>query len=448
MNSNNPLGNQPVGKMLVRLSIPSFLAQLISLLYSIVDRIYISHIPNAGAGALAGVGITVPILIAVNSFAQLIGMGGGPLISISLGEKNKARAEKIQWVCLVTSTVISIALTLVLLLFRFPILKLFGTDESIISYAYDYYTICCLGSFFSIGTMVINALLRTQGLNKYSMIIVCAGAVFNIIFDPIFIFILGLGIKGAALITVVSQIGTCIAGFIILAGKKSSVKVIPSAFDFKILSNILSLGFASFFMSITESLLNTVFNKQLIRYGSIEYVAILSIIYSLVELIQLPMTGISQGSQPLLSYNYGAKNKTRLIQAIKYSAVSITLFCFIGTLIFEAACPILFRLFTTDNSLIEMGVPVMRIFILGRLFSGVQFSIQNIFRSLGDVKRPIIVAMTRKIILLIPLIYILPAITGAGPVSIFAAEPVSDICSQTLAVLIFIPYYRKHVSTL
>lgn len=448
MKSNNDLESKPIGQLLFQLSIPSIMGQLISLLYNIVDRIYLSHISDTGSQALAGVGITVPIIVATTSFASLIGMGAAPLISISMGEKKIEKAKQTQWICLVTSLFISIILTSLLLVFRRQILFLFGCNEELYKYAYDYYTICSLGTVFSIATLVINNLLTTQGLNKYNMIIVTSGALFNIIFDPLLIFTFNLGIKGAAIVTVFSQFGTTVAGLSILSSKFSSVKICTCKYDFAILKNILLLGFSSFFMRITESLINTVFNRQLIRYGSMEYVAILSIIYSIQQLIQLPIMGISQGSQPILSYNYGAKNKKRLIQTIKYSTEAALLICITGTILTEIWGKLFFRLFTDDIKIISLGIPVMKVYMIGRLFCGFQFSVQNVFRSLGDVKRPIIIAMSRKVILLVPLLYILPKIISPNVLGIFLAEPISDISAQILSLIIFIPYYRKYINTL
>ena len=448
MTKTNPLETVPVPKLLLRLALPSILAQVISLLYSIVDRIYIGHIPDSGSQALSGIGVTVPIIMAINSFSNLIGMGGAPLATIELGKKDSKRACQILWNCLEYTVVTAISLTILLLVLKRQILKFFGTSESIYKYANDYFTICCLGSIFSMGTLVINMFLTTQGKNKQNMIIVIAGAVFNLIFDPIFIFALHLGIKGAAIVTVISQAGTTIAGVVILNKKTSLLHIQPFPFATDILKKVLALGFASFFMTITESLVSTIYNRQLLVYGSVEYIAVLSIIFSVGEMVMLPLNGIQQGAQPIISYTFGARNQKRLNQTILLTFITMGLWNFICTVLLELFAEPVFGIFTTDTYLISIGKVSLRIMILGRLFGGIQWAVQTIHRAVGEVKRTILIAMVRKIILIIPLVYILPAITNIGVNAVFMAEPIADFIAQTFSVLIFVPFYKKRLSAI
>jgi len=443
MNKSNPLETVSIPKLMFQLALPSIFAQLVSLLYSIVDRIYIGHIPNAGSTALSGIGITVPIIMAINSFSSLIGMGGAPLAGIELGKNDSKKAHQILWNCLVYTVFTAAIITILLLVFKQQILHFFGTNQSVYKYASEYFTICCSGSLFSMGTLVLNMFLTTQGKNKQNMIIVISGAIFNLIFDPVFIFVLGMGIKGAALVTVISQFGTTIAGFLFLQRKDSLIPIVPSPFSFDILKNVFALGFASFFMTITESLIHTIYNRQLIVYGSVEYIAVLSIIFSVGQMVMLPLNGFQQGAQPILSFTYGAKNQQRLNQTMRLTFITFGLWNFISTIILEIFARYFFSIFTSDSKLIEMGIPALRIMILGRLFGGVQWAVQTIHRAVGEAKRAIMIAVFRKIILIVPLAYILPAVTDLGVLAVFLAEPISDFLAQTFSVLIFIPFCKK-----
>lgn len=443
VNKPLPLETQRVGKLMFQLAVPSICAQLISLLYSVVDRIYLGHIPDTGTQVLSGIGIVVPVITIINAFSNLIGMGGGPLAAIALGEKNLKQANRIMWNSLCFTVVIALMLTTFMLIFKKSILSVFGVDEAIYKYAEEYYVICSLGSLFSIGTLVINMFLTTQGKNKISMFIVCAGAVFNLIFDPIFIFVLGLGLKGAALVTVISQAGTTIAGFIFLMGKKSILKIEPQRLNVKIFGRICKLGFAQFFATSTESLINIVYNRQFFFYGNEKYVAAFSVIFTISQILILPLNGMMQGAQPIISVSYGGRNLVRLRSAIKYCIISGTLFEFAGTIIVEIFARQIFGIFSSDSNFIELGILPMRIFILGRLFGGVQWSIQTIHRSTGQALRATIIPIFRKLILIVPLCFIIPTATGLGTTGVAAVEPISDLCAQIFSIIIFIPFYRK-----
>lgn len=441
--STNPLETMPVGKLMVRLAIPSVCAQLISILYSVIDRVYLGHIAGAGLESLSGVGVVVPVVTGINAFSNLLGMGGAPLAAIALGKKDQKLADRIMWNTLCFSLIIAGLLTICLLIFKNLILIAVGADASIYRYASEYYVICCLGSVFSMGTLVINMFLTTQGKNKVSMMIVCSGAIFNIIFDPVFIFGLKMGIKGAALVTVISQMGTSVIGMKFLLSKNSILRVTPERLNFRLLGQICRLGFAQFFATSTESLVNVVYNKQLLRCGSAEYIAVFSVIFSFSQILLLPLNGIMQGAQPVISYNFGARNTNRLLTAMKYCILFGTIFEFSGTVLVEIFARPMFVFFTDDKHLVEIGILPLRVFILGRLFGGVQWSMQTIHRATGEAFRAIIIPVFRKIVLIVPLCYILPAITGLGVIAVVLVEPVSDTLSQLFTVCIFLPFYKK-----
>ena len=443
MSNNNPLEDMPVGKLIFRLAIPSICAQLISILYSVVDRIYLGHIPGAGFESLSGIGVVVPVITGVNAFSNLLGMGGAPLAAMALGKKDQKQANTILWNSLCFTLIVSIILTSIMLLSKDFILTAFGADEIIYAYANDYFIICSFGVVFSMGTLVINMFLTTQGKNAVSMLIVCSGAIFNIIFDPIFIFGLKLGLKGAAIVTVISQAGTSIVGMKFLLSKKSILKIEPGPLSLKLLIKICKLGFSQFFATATESLINVVYNRQLLNYGSAEYVAVFSIIFSISQMLLLPLNGMMQGAQPVISYSFGAQNKQRLKEAMKYCILTGSIFEFAGTILVEIFAVRLFSIFTNDSHLILIGILPLRIFILGRLFGGIQWSIQTIHRSVGEAFRATIIPIFRKIILIVPLCYILPAVMGWGTTSVVLVEPVADFFSQIFSVCIFIPFYKK-----
>ena len=443
MGANNPLETMPVGKLMVRLAVPSVCAQLISILYSVIDRVYLGHIAGAGLESLSGVGVVVPVITGINAFSNLLGMGGAPLAAIALGKKDQKLANKMMWNTLCFTVILAGILTLIMMLFKNFILRTVGADESIYQYASSYFNICCLGSIFSMGTLVINMFLTTQGKNKISMMIVCSGAIFNIIFDPIFIFGLRMGIKGAALITVISQMGTSVVGMIFLLSKNSVLQVVPERLSFKLLGQICKLGFAQFFATSTESLVNIVFNRQFLRYGSAEYIAVFSVIFSFSQILLLPLNGIMQGAQPVISYNFGAKNRARLITAMKYCILFGSVYEFTGTVLVEIFARPLFRFFTDDAHLLEIGILPLRIYILGRLFGGVQWSMQTIHRATGEAFRAIIIPVFRKMVLIIPLCYILPAVTNLGVLAVALVEPVGDSLAQIFTVCVFMTFYKK-----
>lgn len=440
------LGIMPVGRLLVRLAVPSILAQAVSLLYNIIDRIFIARISGEGSLALAGLGVTAPIITLLSAFANLVGMGGAPLCAIELGRGNVKRARAILWNSFLLVTAFSMLLAGGILTFKKPLLYLFGATENTIPFASAYISICagcCLPGMLA---LALNAFLVTQGCNKENMLFVLAGTVLNIVLDPLFMYVMHWGIAGAAVATVISQTvsALCILGF--LRGKRTVLRLLPSPIDVGILWHICSLGFATFSMTATEGAVVAVFNKQLAHYGNDIYIAAFSIIFTISQFVLTPVYGINQGGQPIISYSFGERKKERLVQAIRYILIADLTCSLITTLAIELFPETLLALFTSDQAVLAVGKNMLRIFVLGRAFSGLQWGVQTTFRAMGNALFPIIVMGIRKIVLIIPLAYFIPWLTGTGTTGVLLAEPISDFISVLCAMLIFIYFYRRTIS--
>lgn len=442
---NRDMGTGNVKKLLAQLAIPAIVAQVINLLYNVVDRIYIGHIPEIGASALTGVGLFMPILMLINAFAMLAGSGGAPRAAIAMGQKDHDTAEKIVGNCFSLLIGFAIVLTLVFYLSAPTLLTLFGASDVTLPYAVDYARIYILGSVFVLIVMGMNPFITTQGFAKISMMTTVIGAVINIILDPIFIFALGMGVKGAALATVLSQAVGAIWILRFLTGKKTvlrlrreNMKLIPS-----IILPCLGLGISTFVMLSTESLLSISFTSSLSRYGGDLAVGAMTIITSVSQLVTMPLQGICQGGQPIISYNYGAGNKGRVKEAF------FTQFgtCVAYTVLFWAALmfvPQIFAgMFTSDKALIEYTTWALRIYMAGIFSIGFQISCQQSFMALGQAKVSLLLACLRKIILLIPLIFILPLLFENKVFAVFLAEPVSDIIAAAVTTITFLTQFNR-----
>ena len=443
MSQNMGTGN--VKKLLAQLAIPAIVAQVINLLYNVVDRIYIGHIPEIGASALTGVGLFMPILMLINAFAMLAGSGGAPRAAIAMGQKDNDTAEKIVGNCFSLLIGFAIVLTLVFYVSAPTLLTLFGASEVTLPYAVDYARIYILGSVFVLIVMGMNPFITTQGFAKISMMTTVIGAVINIILDPIFIFVFDMGVKGAALATVLSQAVGAVWILRFLTGKKTvlrlrrgNMKLIPS-----IILPCLGLGISTFVMLSTESLLSISFTSSLSRYGGDLAVGAMTIITSVSQLVTMPLQGICQGGQPIISYNYGAGNKERVKEAF------FTQFgtCVAYTVLFWAALmfvPQIFAgMFTSDKSLIEYTTWALRIYMAGIFSIGFQISCQQSFMALGQAKVSLLLACLRKIILLIPLIFILPLFFENKVFAVFLAEPVSDIIAAAVTTITFLTQFNR-----
>lgn len=441
---NVDLGTGKVGKLLVSLALPSIIAQLVNVLYNIVDRVFIGRIPN-GEIAMAGVGVAFPIIMLVSAFSALIGFGGAPLVAMKMGEKDNDGAEKIMSNSFSTLIIISIILTVGLLIFREPILLAFGASEATLGYALDYLTIYLIGTIFVQIALGMNPFINTQGFAKIGMITIAIGAIINIVLDPIFIFGLNMGVKGAALATVVGQMVSAIWVLQFLFGKKSILKIrkkyiIPSL---KVIIPVMALGISPFIMQATESIVLISLNNQLLKYGGDLAVGAMTIMSSVMQIILLPLTGLTQGAQPIISYNFGANQLDRVKKTFKLLLIC----CLTYTVSMWAAIMItpetFVRIFNNKPELMEITSWSMRIYFAGILVFGAQIACQQTFLALGQAKISMVLALLRKIVLLVPLIFILPLFLQDGLQAVLLAEPIADIGATVVTVITFIIFYKK-----
>ena len=436
-----------IPRLLAQLAVPAVVAQVINLLYNIVDRIYIGHIPGIGAAALTGVGLFSPILMLLNAFAMLVGSGGAPRAAIAMGKKDNALAEKILGNCFTLLVGLSIILTIVFYVSAPTLLRLFGASDVTLTYASDYARIYILGSFFVLIVLGMNTFITTQGFARISMMTTVIGAVINIILDPIFIFVLGMGVKGAALATVLSQAVGAVWILRFLTGKKTILRLKRSNMhlELKVFGPCLALGISTFVMLSTESLLSISFTSSLSRFGGDVAVGAMTIITSISQLVSLPLQGICQGGQPIISYNFGAGQFDRVRQTIR-RMIAITFTAAFVYVVFAMLRPALFAgLFTTDPELIVIVEKVLPVYIAGMAIFGLQSGVQSSFLGLGQAKISLFIALLRKVILLIPLALILPHFFGV--MGVYYAEPIADVCSVITAVTLFLCNIRKILST-
>ena len=425
--NDDKLGTAPIGKLIISMAIPAVIAQLVNVLYSIVDRIYIGHINEVGAKALTGLGICFPILMLISSFSAFVGAGVAPLAAIELGKGNRDKAEKILGNGVTILIAFSIVLTTVFMIFKKPLLYAFGASNDTIIYALEYITIYLYGTLFVQFAIGLNSFITCQGKSTIAMASVLIGAIINIILDPIFIFGFNMGVKGAALATIISQACSALWINYFLLSKKSSIRILLQNLkpDWKIVGRIAALGISPFVMQATESLINIVFNSGLQHYGGDLYVGSMTILQSVMQLFVMPVQGITLGTQPIISYNYGAKNFDRIKQTIKYCVgitFTVTCLCSLSAVLF----PTFFGgLFTKEAELISLIKIVMPIFMSGLWIFGIQMACQSAFMAMGQAKISLFLALLRKVILLVPLALILPNFYGV--MGIYWAEPIADI---------------------
>ena len=443
--TSSAMATQRVPKLLAQLAIPAVVAQVINLLYNIVDRIYIGHIPGYGADALTGVGLFMPILMLVNAFALLAGSGGAPRAAISMGRQDNHTAEKIMGNCFALLLGMAAALTAMFYIFAPRLLVLFGASVATLPYALDYARIYILGTVFVMTVLGMNPFITTQGFAKISMMTTVIGAVINIILDPIFIFALGLGVKGAAIATVLSQAVGAIWILRFLTGSKSILRLRKYNFRLKkqIILPCLGLGVSTFVMMATESLLSVSFTSSLSRYGGDIAVGAMTILTSVCQLVVMPLQGICQGGQPIISYNYGARNDQRVREAFR---CQLTVCAIFGTLAWAVVMliPRVFSgLFTNDAALAEYAAWALRIYMGGIFAFSFQICCQQSFMALGQAKISLLLACLRKIILLIPLIFLLPNFFADKVFAVFLAEPISDILAALVTTGAFFARFQK-----
>lgn len=446
MSREERMASESIGRLMVSMTLPSIFAQIINILYSIIDRIYIGHMEGVGANALTGVGVTFCITVFISAFSGFVNSGAAPLAAIWLGKNNREHAEKI----LGNSVSFLIACTVVLMavfyIFQRPLLYQFGASDATIGYAMDYLTIYLAGTLFVEIALGLNAFIICQSQPRTAMFSVLIGAVANIILDPIFIFGLHMGVEGAAVATVISQGLSAAWVLVFLMGKKSSLKIRPKYLkpDIGILVSIFSLGISPFIMRATESFISIVLNHGLQAYGGDLHVGALTIMQSVMQLFAAPISGFTQGMTPIISYNYGAGNFERVKQLYRWMIG----LCF-GFMLVTTATTMIFPefyagFFTNEAPLVELVGRVMPIFMAGMLVFGLQNGIQPTFLALGQAKISLFIAVLRKIILLIPLAIILPHFMGV--MGVYYAEPISDILSATTASILFLMNIRKILS--
>ena len=441
------MGTGSVKKLMVKMAVPALVGQLVNLLYNVVDRIYIGHIPEIGGQALTGVGLFTPILMLITAFSMLAGAGGAPRAAIAMGQGNKEDAEKIVGNCFTVLMILAVILTSVFYFTSPMLLRLFGASDATLPYAVTYARIYIVGSVFVLIVMGMNTFITTQGFAQISMLTTVIGAVINIVLDPFLIFGLNMGVAGAAVATIISQAVSAVWILLFLTGKKTILKLKPSNFrlEKRIIMPCLGLGISSFVMVSTESILSVSFTSSLSRFGGDVAVGAMTVLTSINQLITMPLSGICQGGQPLISYNYGAR---------KYDRVKEAFFCQFGVCVAYTTCfwlllmlfPNVFAgIFTSDMALVDYTAWALRIFLACGFSVGFQISCQQAFMALGQAKISLVMALLRKVFLLIPLIFILPLFFQADgkALAVFLAEPVSDIIAAAVTTFMFFRFFIK-----
>ena len=439
------LGEEPIGRLLMTLAVPAITSQLVNALYNMVDRMYIGHIPEIGSTALTGVGVCFPLIMIISAFASLIGMGGAPRASIYMGKKDNKTAEKIMGNCFTALVIIAVILTAVVLLFQEPLLYLFSASSETIGYAKEYMSIYAVGTIFVQLTLGMNAFISAQGFSKISMLTVVIGAVTNIVLDPVFTFLFDMGVAGAALATILSQALSAVWAVWFLCGKKTVLRLKKENLRIRLslLMPCVGLGVAPFVMQSTESILLLCFNSSLLKYGGNLSVGAMTILSSVMQFAMLPLQGLTQGGQPIISFNYGAGNMARVKKAFQIQTVCCFTFAFVLWAAVELAPGLFVAVFTNDPQLAELTKWALRIYMACVLLMGIQISCQQSFIALGNSRVSAFLAIFRKIIVLIPLIYILPMLLEDKVFAVFLAEPVADAVAVTTTSALFYREFKK-----
>ena len=439
------LGEDRIGGLLFKLALPAILAQVINLLYNLVDRMYIGHIAKVGSVALTGLGVTMPFIMCVSAFAALVSMGGAPRASIMMGRGNREEAERILGNCTSMLVIVAVIVTAVSQIWGTDILMLFGASESTLPYAWAYMQIYSIGTIFVQLALGLNAFINAQGFAKTGMLTVVIGAVCNIILDPIFIFGLHMGVRGAALATIISQGISCVWIVRFLLGRQTTLRIRKENLRIrpKTVGPCIALGVAPFIMQFTESVLNICFNTSLLKYGGDVAVGAMTILSSVMQMSMLPIQGLTQGAQPIIGFNYGAKKMDRVKKTFRLLLLSCVTFTAVIWLICMLLPQAFILIFTDQAELIAFTKWAMRIYMAVSLIFGVQISCQQTFIALGNAKTSVFLALLRKVLLLIPLIYILPAFMEDKLMAVLLAEPVADVIAVTTTSILFYRTYRS-----
>ena len=444
------LGTEPIGKLLVKLAVPTVVAQLVNMLYNIVDRIYIGHMPGDGSLALTGVGVCLPLIMIISAFAALVASGGAPRASIAMGKGDHGLAEKLLGGCFTLQVVISAILTAVMLIFSRDLLLMFGASENTIGYAADYMRIYAIGTLFVQLTLGMNAFITAQGFATTGMLTVLIGAVANIALDPLFIYGLGMGVRGAALATVISQGLSCVWVICFLRGKKTLLRLKRENLlvSPRLILPCVALGLAAFIMQSSESIISVCFNSSLLRYGGDVAVGAMTILSSVMQFAMLPLQGIAQGAQPISSYNYGARNADRVRQTFRLLlrvCLAYSMVLWAGIMLFPRGFA---GIFTPDAELLDFTARALRIYCAMLFLFGIQIACQMTFVSIGNAPCSILVAVLRKFVLLLPLIFLLPSLLPDKVTAVYMAEPVADVIAVTCTALLFSRQFKKALAVL
>lgn len=450
MSKADILGSEKIWKLCVKMGLPCVLAQVVNLLYNIVDRIYIGNMAETGDYALAGLGLCAPVLTLISAFSSFVSGGGAPLAAKALGEGDAEKAKKFLNNGFVMLCVFSVVLGLSAFFAQKPLLFLIGASENTVTFASDYLSIYLIGTLFVQLAVGLNTFLTAQGRSATAMISVSVGAALNIGLDPLFIFTFGMGIKGAALATVISQLASCIFVLCTLAGKKSTLRLSFGYMkpDSKIIGGILGLGLAPFVMAATESVIGFVLNGRLKYWGDLagadlgdRYISALAVLQSVMMLITVPVQGFTQGVTPVLSYNFGAGNKERLKRAYFITLAVCWAYCSLSAIIMMSVPRPFGRMFTYKEEVLAITDRYLPVFVAGMLIFGIQRACQTTFVAVTEAKISLFIAILRKIILLVPLAFLLPMAMGVG--GVYWAECVADLTAATLCGCIFFLRFRK-----
>ena len=445
MTQQNDFSKGNIPRTITRLAIPMILAMLVNALYSVVDRIYIGHLSGVGQTALTGIGLCYPITMAIAAFSYLVGNGGGPLTSILRGAKDDEGAEKVLGNSITLLVLFGILVPLICFLIQKPVLYLFGASDATYPYAREYITIYLSGSLPVMLTLGLNPFLNAQGFTRTGMMTVLIGAVCNIVLDPLFIFVFGMGVRGAAVATVISQTISAVWVIAFLLGKKNLIRLRKQFLRLQrdVSMRIMGLGVSTFIMNLTEAAISAVFNASLSRFGGDIYVTVMTVATSVSQLVFMPLSGFAQGAQPVTGYNYGAREYTRVKQCFWFLVKASVTYAVLAWLVLMIFPRQLIGIFNNDPTLMETAIPMFRVFFCMNFIMSLQMSAQNTFVAMGEAKKATFFALYRKVLLLIPLILILPRI-GFGITGVFAAEPVADtISALTCFTTFLLTAYRK-----
>lgn len=440
MQQTERMGTEKVSRLLIRMAVPAVIAQIVNLLYNIVDRIYIGHIPEIGVPALTGVGLFTPVLMLLMAFSMFIGSGGAPLASIALGKRDNQRADRIAGVCFFGLIALSVLLTVGLLLFAPQLLRFFGASDTTLPYALEYGRIYISGTIVVMVTLGMNPFISGQGFAGTAMLTTVIGAAINIILDPLLIFTFHMGVRGAAIATVLSQTVSALWIILFLSGRQTTIRLQRCHIrpDWPILSQCMALGVSSLIMMGTEALLSVIFNRSLSAYGGDMAVGAMTIITGVNAVIFMPLQGVTQGAQPIMSYNYGAHEYQRVKDVFRLALIVNIMYSLICWALVRFAAPAIAGIFTNDPALRKYAAWAMRIYFACIFTLSFQVTCQQGFVALGQARIALLMAFLRKLVLLIPLILVLPRFLADQVFAVFIAEPVSDVIAATVTTLLFL----------